>query len=100
MRRSVRRKAAAACTTAGVLVLAGIVLVSVPATGLAAARRPAGAASNGMIGFGHRVPGNDGSFAFGTVNPDGSGLHIYTGGASAPVFSPDGNKMIVSRFPS
>ena len=34
------------------------------------------------------------------MNPDGSGAHIFREDAAAPVFSPDGNRMIVSRFPS
>src|SRR3954454_23501606 len=69
------------------------------AVGLAAltwaAGAPAWPGANGMIGFTHKDPdGFSGAF----VNADGSGFRLGTVERSAPVFSPDGNRILTFSF--
>jgi Tol biopolymer transport system component len=55
--------------------------------------------ANGMISFDRRVPGRAGYWGLHTVNPDGSGLN-WLNDMAAPVWSPDGNKLLYSGYPA
>jgi PASTA domain/WD40-like Beta Propeller Repeat len=77
-------------------------IASLCAAGIAleAAPRSEGAYSggNGMIAYTNRVPGFANEWALHTINPDGTGDAVLRD-AAANQWSPDGNKILFSRFP-
>ncbi len=52
-----------------------------------------------MISFDRRVPGRAGYWGLHTVNPDASGLN-WLNDKAAPVWSPDGNRLLYSGYPA
>jgi Tol biopolymer transport system component len=82
------------------LLLALLVLTTPLLVGAWAASADAAySGKNGMLAFTRRVPGNEGSWGVHTVNADGSGLNRVSDKA-APLWSPDGTKLLFSAFPS
>jgi Tol biopolymer transport system component len=72
--------------------------------GLAGARvhRAAGAfpGANGMIAYYNRVPGYTNANRLRTLNPDGSGEATLREEGATGEWSPDGNRLLFSRWPS
>jgi hypothetical protein len=56
--------------------------------------------TNGMIAFYNRVPGYTNANRLRTINPDGSGQATLRDEGATGQWSPDGNKLLFSRWPS
>jgi hypothetical protein len=77
-----------------------VALVAAVALVVVASGEGAHQGGNGMIAYANRVPGFANEWSVHTLNPDGTGeAMLVTGGANGP-WSPDGNKLLFSRFPS